>query len=346
MNQPPPATNRSHEFQFPASALMAVVAPTVIAFSALVGVLHSLNWLDWLPAPRPALTGDQFVIRDRYETALADDPAEVIIIGDSSSVMGVDAAALSDLLPGKPQAYNLGLFLGLPMEVYAEAAQKFIDNHPDQVRAVVLLTTFSRLADAAPSGPSTDYWRRLWTGEPEYDEATSSTDEWLLLNRVRDGILTRLIPFERHGEKGVFYGGIVQAGHYVRKHRGSAYSHEVHNRQGSLEKVQWSLDQAALAQARRSRELIPRSVAFVYGVMPMPETYATKDSHQRRTEIMNELNVELGADHLLTNLPVTLPDGFFSDVVHLNRRGQEVFTRLLAAELAKLNLRSLHDAPE
>lgn len=336
MNQPP-ESDRSHEFQFGGRALARLLAPTLAGIGALVAILQLFNVAGWLPPRKPALTGDEFVMRNRMEIALSRDPAEVLIIGDSSSVMGVDAAELQLMLPGKPPVYNLGLFLGLPMEAYAEAAQKFIGHHPGQVRMVILLTTFARLADADPANPSLAYWRSVWErdqGEPAPDRA--GMDKLLLITRLQESVLTRVVPFERHGQMGVFYGGIVQARHFVAQHRGAAFSQGVYNRQGSTEQVRWRLDPGIFAQARQVRELIPEDIRLGFGIMAMPETYAGPDADVHRREMMREVNVALGAEVLLETTPATLPDAMFADLVHLNRRGQEHFTRLLAAELAKL----------
>ena len=96
------------------------------------------------------------------------------------------------------------------------------------------------------------------------------------------------------------------------------------------------MDDGALAQALRVRELIPTNVTLAYAVMPAPESYATADSAEQRRRVMVTLNSKLQADHLLIGLPTTMPDGYFSDLVHLNLRGQEHFTRLLAVELSRL----------
>jgi len=338
MNEPRSETARSHEFHFTAPGAAALGVPTLIAFVVLVAGLHLLHELGWLPAPAPVLTGDEFVMRNRHEAALSNDPAELLIIGDSSAAMGVDAQALSVHLPGHPPAYNLGLFLGLPMEVYAEAAQKFIEHHPGQVRAVVLLTTFSRLADARPSEPSLEHWRRIWSGGAGGAETETFSEGWLSSGRLHDDVVARLLPFGMHGERGVFYGSIVHARQFASARRGAMQAREVYNRQTSAEKIRWVMDPAALDQARRARGILSSKVMLIYGIMPLPETYATSDSKLRRAEMMRALNAELGADHLLDKLPVTFPDGLFSDLVHLNLDGQRVFTRRLAAELAGLSI--------
>ena len=337
MNEPHSVEAGSHEFQFAGAALVPVFGPTLAGFVGVVALLHFLNLLNWLPPPKPALTGDEFVMRNRFETAMSGEPAEVLIIGDSSSVMGVDASALGPLLPGQPRVYNLGLFLGLPMEVYAEAAQKFIERHPGQVRAVILLTTFSRLADAKPAGPSTAYWRSLFEPGAESKQIESTGLEGLLMvGSFGQGVMARILPFERHGRIGVFYGGNAQAAAFVKAHQGSAFAREVYNRQTSTEKVHWALDPETMAHARHTRAALPREIAFIYGVMPMPETYGDSAASAHRARIMREINGELQADYLLMHTPATLPDGLFSDLVHLNLNGQGRFTRLLAEELAKL----------
>ena len=338
MNESPTNANPGHEFQFRAGELFPLFIPSAVAFAGLVLLLHALNGFNWLPTPEPALTGDEFVMKNRFEKALSNDPAEVLIIGDSSSVMGVDASALTGSLPGNPPAYNFGLFLGLPLEVYAEPASMFIEHHPEQVRLVVLLTTFSRLEDGQHTPQSLAYWRNLTNLSKGPSPAGGDTPmhDLFLVQALGERFLPRLLPFVAHGEIGVFYGNTVLSRKFLSERAGSAFSRGVYNRNGASGKIRWGVEEGALKQSLLVRKLIPANVALAFAVMPAPESYVTSDSIAQRRRVMAALNSNLQADYLLFDLLTTMPDGYFSDLVHLNLRGQEQFTRLLAAELAKL----------
>lgn len=68
----------------------------------------------------------------------------------------------------------------------------------------------------------------------------------------------------------------------------------------------------------------------------MPESAVTENSREQSDRMLNEFNQALHADLLLTNLPARLPDGYCSSAIHLNQRGQQFYTRLLAAEVQRL----------
>ena len=72
------------------------------------------------------------------------------------------------------------------------------------------------------------------------------------------------------------------------------------------------------------------------GLTPGMAGTSGPNEHSRREALLRQWNTWLDADVILTNLPATLPDVFFSPGAHLNQAGQMVYTRLLAKELAPL----------
>lgn len=71
---------------------------------------------------------------------------------------------------------------------------------------------------------------------------------------------------------------------------------------------------------------------------PSPVSHVPASFRSRRDELPRELKDSLQADHLPTNRAVRLPNSFFASPLHLNRNGAEHLSRLLAAELARLDV--------
>ncbi len=326
----------SHDYELNPALLIRMLAPTVIGLAGLITFIHVGLMLDVLPDRRPPMNGDQFISHQRDEFTRSDDPAEVLIIGDSSALMGVDAVALGEWLPSRPRVYNLGLFLGLPLDVYGEIAGDFIARHPGQVKAVVLLTTSWRLTDALPVDVRLQYWRKL-RARPDQPASPAAPlhDRLLAISESTERFINRGLPFVAHQKIGAPYGGQLSAAKRLDQFNGSLVSTGTFNRTGR-ETVTWDMDEAARDGGAAIRSGMPRDVNLIFGVMPMPETIGQADSAVGRETLMRAFDQSLHADELLSRLPVTMPDGFFSDRVHLNAGGQERFTRLLADALAKL----------
>lgn len=336
MNQPPPDTNRSHEFQFPASALAATVAPTVIAFSALVIVLHFLNWLDWLPAPVVAEGAEQIIVKQRFATIYSPSTAEVLIIGDSSSAIGVEAILLGRLLPSRPEVLNLGMFMGVGLDIYGEVAGAFIRQHPGQVKLVLLVVTAQKLQNTDVSVPHEKLWRDLLADVPDADQALT-TQRMLALDATRQRLINLLLPMTTYGHAGLFYGHTHHLRKWLVAHGGSTVEEGVYNPPGPIALPEFQITAAVHAESVALRSEIPASVKLAVAITPLPESHLPRGHETRRNDLLRRLNTSLQADFLLTNLPARLPNGYFGSPFHLNPRGADHFTRLLAAELAELD---------
>ncbi len=334
MNQPPEST-RSHEFQFGVRTLARLLAPTLVGFVGLISLLQLLNLVGWLPPAAPVESSDEVLMRQRFEATRLPSSAEVIIIGDSSSAINVEAPLLGTWLPGSPEVLNQGMFMGIGMDIYGEAAGEFIRHHPGQVRVVVLLVTAEQLQNAYMSPMHQRLWRDATDGRANAEEATTAR-RLLALDVARDRFAGHLVPFTLHGHASLFYANPLHLRRHVRAHGGSTIETGSYNPVSVVTVPEFRVTDQVQAEARLLRAQIPADVRLVAGITPLPDSHLPASFRSRRDELLRELNGSLEADHLLTNLPVRLPNGFFASPLHLNPRGAEHFTRLLAAELAKL----------
>jgi hypothetical protein len=83
------------------------------------------------------------------------------------------------------------------------------------------------------------------------------------------------------------------------------------------------------------RTVLGQNATLYLGLAPMPETVVESGYRALRDRMLVEIGNTMGADILLTNLPATMPNGFCATEAHLNQRGAEVFTRLLADTIAQ-----------
>jgi hypothetical protein len=335
MNQPPTDASRSHEFQFPASALAVLVAPTLVAFSTLVIALHLLNGLDWLPAPQFVESPEHILIRERARMTRTEHPAEVVIIGDSSSAIGVVAPRLGELLPGRLEVLNQGLFMGVGMDLYGQAAGEFIRHQPGRVRLVLLVVTVQKLQNTDMSPLHEQLWRDLLT-PPMTSREAAAAELVLALPAARERLLNRVLPVATYGQAGWFYGFTHHLRTQFAAHNGTMVEDGSYNPTGRVALPEFQITEAVHAESLALRSEVPASVKLAVAITPLPESHLPRGHETRRDDLLQRLNTSLLADFLLTNLPVRLPNGYFSSPFHLNPRGANHFTRLLAAELGKL----------
>lgn len=323
----------SHAYQTSPAVVVRMLASTGLPLVILVIVIQAGLMLDLLPARKPPMNSDQFMMHQRHDFTLGDDHAEILVIGDSTSLMGVDALRLNEQLPGHPRVYNLGLFLGLPLTAYGEVAGDFIRRHPGQVKTVLLLTTAWRLIDARAMDVNIEFWRRLRAGEDQgVSQNASLLDRLPTLTDSKARLISRLLPFLAHEKIGVYYGRILSAEKHLNEFNGSLVSQGSYNR-SDQETITWDMDAAARDEGAAIRELIPRDVELLFGIMPMPETSVSTSPSAGRENLIQAFNETLQADGVLNRIPATLPDGFFADHVHLNEQGQKWFTDSLAQSL-------------
>lgn len=96
--------NHGVNFQF-ADAARTLGGPLAVAL--LIGLGFRLGaGLGFLPLPRPMLDTDRTVIVHQADASQRPSKAKVLLIGDSSYMMKVDAARLSELL--SVDVFNLG----------------------------------------------------------------------------------------------------------------------------------------------------------------------------------------------------------------------------------------------
>jgi len=326
-----PVHSRSHAFAFGKGDLFRALMPVLAGFLMWPVLLQALQGLGLLPGPREVQGFDEALMRHRFDTMTSGPPAEILIIGDSSSAIDVEAPLLSSLLPGQSRVLNQGLFMGVDMAIYGEAAGGYILHHPGRVKLVILLVTAEQLSNTRMS----PYHKNLWQSFHETPDngERGRLETWLGLNRARETLVIRAVPFAVHGQHGRFYGYPVHLEHHLPAHDGSIYDRGWYNRPGRADTRDWRINPDRAREAAALRRAIPPGVRLAFGITPLPDGYVGPEFKAQRDAMMREFNESLGADLLLTNLPARFPNGYCSSTVHLNERGQIAFTRALAHEL-------------
>lgn len=326
----------SHTYNFTPRQLAGVVLPTLVVLAALAILLHSSRALRWLPPPSPRLDPDRVVLAHQAAAARSHQPARIILLGDSTCLMGVDAAALQQRLPGHPPVLSLALFIWLGLDVYGDALATYAAVNPGQVCDVVLLVTPSKLVGAPSPHSALQLWQEVQPAPPYPDAAgaTAGPADWLGASLLRQRLLSRVLDTPLHGSGATHFGFVSRIDQYMTAHQGSLVEFGNFRPQPQNNSTELALPLGLETETRALRARLPHGARLFIGLTPGPKGQGLASKGRAPSALLEQWNGWLQADALLTNLPPALPDVCFSPSGHLNELGQARFTAALARELA------------
>ncbi len=324
---------QSHTCHFTFRDLARIFCPTLGFVAAFVLVLTAASKLGIWTHPITADT-DAVVLAHQSRACRSGPLARVVLVGDSTCLVGVDARELSRRLPGQPRVLSLALFMWLGLDVYGEEVAEFASTHPNEPQAVVLLVTPVKLASACPPGSSRP-WDEIHHG-PRQDN-NSKRNNFLGAQMLREDLFSRVLAAPLHGSGAGFYGFVPEIERYMTEHDGSIVSpgNLAPRRPSPGLDAPYKLAPELELETRAFRAGLPSGTKLLIGLTPHPMVCDRAIERQRSIDLLQRWNRWMGADVVLTNLPVVLPDGCFGPGNHLNEIGQKKFTATLAHELAR-----------
>jgi hypothetical protein len=323
---------RSHRYFFSTRDCIRAMSAPVVGLAVLAVALHAAHWLKLLPAAKPIDNPDETLLTFKTQLSRSRHPARVILLGDSSCAIGIDAPGLRALLPQQPVVLNLGLFIGFGLDVYGEALSDYVEHNPDQVQWVVLLVTPQFLTDESRVPSAYPSWRRLH--QPEQESGTWEGHGWANLlgsSLLKDHLLRRVLHTPLKGS--ALYGFSSGFAEYMAGHEGSMVepavfhppAHPVHHR--------YYLAPALEQASRQFRRRLPPGVKLAIGITPLPDSLCDVEFMRQRNDLLARWNSWIDADYCLINGPIKLPDALFASGAHLNPAGQQRYTHQVGALL-------------
>lgn len=325
---------KSHENDFVLRELGAILGAVLVPAVIIAAVLRLAAAVHIMPAPWPATDLEHTVLTHQAKASRTPNPATILLIGDSSCLMGVSADRLKTS-PGE-QALNLGTFMYVGFQGYATLVARYAAANPTSLQKVVVLVHPEMLRGIEPVPHYLDFIAAVQQGE-DFDDRSSTVAQLrglFGLNILMNRVVGRL-PLALPGEYGRAYGFNINLDAYMAQHKGSAFDpHEYHPgpSQGNAE---YRFASALEPGCRALRAAVPSSAKLIVGLTPVPASFAPQNYKARAQQILAEWARALGADQSLTNLPTILPDSAFASTTHLNRRGAEDFTRELSNLLSE-----------
>lgn len=316
---------------------LRAILPTVIVIVGLAGVLRGADRFGLLPQPPRSANPGAIVLAHQAWAARAGLPGEIVLLGDSTCLMDVDARALEASLPGQPSVLNLGLIAWLPFQDYAEALEDHAATNSNSVKMVVLLVTPNKLT-LDDKDNTREIWRRIrqpgnGRGEPQAESRTLVN--WLGGNLLREKLLSHGLvrPLGGVGEGSALFGFPTEVEEYMTERQGSLI--ELGPAKITRKREAWNMIAFAdlEAQCQTFRSKVPSGAKLVVGLTPIASSISSPAELQQRAALLSKWSFYLKADGILTNLPTKFPDALFAANGHLNPVGQKTFTAILAREL-------------
>jgi hypothetical protein len=320
----------SHRYEFTLADVLRLLLPPLAPVALFAVLMHAGVALCWLPAPRPTLDVDRTVLVHQVEASRMAQPAEILLLGDSSCLMDVDARQLGELLGCR--VLNLATLSYLDLNAQTALLREYVAAHPDRLRTIVLLLHPEALRRVGPEAWHMAFFDSLLN---EYDfrwgtGVHARLCDALGLEICRGRVVCRVVPNPLPGAYGRFYGFSDDLDQFLTAHDGSAVDPDARAFRGSPE---YRLATQLEGPSRNLRAAIPSGVKLFAGITPAPAGYAGARFPATRDAMLRQWAEWLTADAALDNLPATQPDDLFARTTHLNTTGAEKFTQMLAEAL-------------
>ena len=133
---------RSHTYKLPHRDMLTIVGLPIGGVLLLGMIIRLIGFIPFAPPPRPTLDVDRTVIVQQIDASNRADQADILLIGDSSCLMNIDAALLSEI-SGK-QVTNLGTLSFL--DIHTFCARRPLHQNYRRRRWVSSLTLSHRVS--------------------------------------------------------------------------------------------------------------------------------------------------------------------------------------------------------
>jgi len=253
-------------------------------------------------------------------------------VGDSTCLVGVDARALSRQLIDQPRVLSLASFIWMDLASYGQMVADYSAAHHGLPRSVVLLVSAPKLASATAGDGDVTSGDGLPSAPAQSKPADDRPRDWIGAAGFRTHLLSHCLAAPLHGSGASFFGFSSSIDDYMTEHAGSLITFGTAVTPRGMVRSAWKLSPALEPESRAFKAKIPAGTRLFIGLTPGPA--GTAATGHWREDLLQAWNQWLAADVLLTNLPATYPDVYFSAGGHLNEPGQRRFTTALARELS------------
>lgn len=319
---------KSHTYDFDTKKALWIVLRPMILVLLFAIAMQFAGRLHLLPAARPTLDTERTILIHQIEAAQKRNPADIVLLGDSSCLMDVSARTAGEQIGRK--VLNLGLLSYLDLYGYASMLKHYTAANPGSPRALVLLMHPEALRRSGGEAQYRDFMESAFAGSvPENPGHDSSQFMNLLgVTSFKSRVLSRILPAPLAGEYGQRYGFTRDLEKYMDENCGSLIDPQPQPFKGNAE---YSLAPQLAPASRIFKSAVPPGTKLFVAITPVPETFPRAGYTALHAKMLEQWSQWLGAEPLA--LPCTMPDRLFAKTTHLNEAGVKTYTELLTRAL-------------
>lgn len=280
-----------------------------------------------LPEPHAHLDLDRTVISEKVQSSKSTEPRDLILVGDSSCLMNLDARQIESATGWK--THNLGMLSFLDFPTFAMAARNHLDHSSQPAKRILLIVHPEFLRRSSPSRAHIEYARSVQQGE---DYFYSVKSPWMSLDylsgawTVRNRFVGRL-PNPLNGPFQQYFGFTTTMVNYMNAHQGSAVDPGTLTDEDLKGNTEYRLTDYNRMGAERFREVVGDEVEIWIGLSPVPESLADSVYLSSREKTLEDWQEALSPDQIL-DLPESLPDNQFANKTHIRPEAVEAYTEM------------------
>lgn len=329
---------------------MRRMAAPCLGVALLAAVVHAASLGRILPPPVPSDL-DRTILESKTRLASRTSPVSVLLLGDSSCMMDVDALELAHRLD-RP-VLNLGTLSYLDVSAHAALLRHTLKHLPTPPTDIVLLVHPGSLLRST-SLPDLERFLRARLDQDSVRARSSARHpaEALLGGViVREQLVQPWIPSRLRGDFATAYGTTWQVQRQLERQAGTLLDPSHFDPSAFPGRYEFQLHARLETASREFRSAIPPNSRFWVGLTPLPESLALPQHASRIQAVLEEWSAWLGPVRILPpdpgafaagassvesaslGIPGILPDRYFATVSHLNARGVAQFTERLAKAL-------------
>ncbi|MBU0677714.1 MAG: hypothetical protein KJ626_06325 [Verrucomicrobia bacterium] len=323
----------SHRYEVEVADVMKTCGWTLLPLLLFAAFMHAGNGLNALPSPLPILDMDRTILV--HQASVTPDGADVLLVGDSSCLIDVNARELEQRLQEDMSVLNLGTLSHLSFDDFMLISERHFSRGATPNTVVLLLhPEFLR----RPRGEAcfSDVLLSFLAGREQRASpgARNAVSRFLGVSAFRERILSRVLPSvvspsyrRRYGFTRDLLNGMTQA-------RGSVMADGVLSAPQKDART-YSLNEQRIEDMKHFAGRLPEGVRLIIGITPLPDSLAPEEYPLTFGQMLKTLGSAGSADTLLLDLPPTMPDMYFADRSHLNVRGAVIYTQKLAESLGE-----------
>lgn len=324
----------SHHCEFTTRDLLRRSLAPLLGVTFLAALLHAGSRLNALPRPVPADL-DRTLLSAKVDLAAQSSAASVVLIGDSSCMMNIDATDLARRL-GQP-VLNLGTLSHLDLTAHAELLHFALQQRASPPNDVVLLVHPMSLRRGSSLPEPARFLRARLTRNSHASLASPRhrAENLLASVVVREQLLQSWIPTVLRGDFATEYGTTWEAQRRLLRQAGSLTDPTRFDAASQQGRYEFRLHPDLEPASRALRALVPQGTRLWVGLTPVPASLALPNHTNQVRELLRSWANWLEPVRVLSTLPSTLPESQFATATHLNPEGIATLTPLVAAELGR-----------